>query len=82
MFREILAGLLVALVLLYMFYLYLAWCSKYSVTKVLYTTNPSFVLATDKAVIESYGSLMLPEYLSDTYKPIRFWILYNKARYL
>ncbi len=82
MIREILVGLLLALVILYMFYLYLAWCSKYSVTKVLYKTNIDLVLPNDKAVIESYGGFMLPEYLSDTYKPIRFWILYNKAKYL
>jgi hypothetical protein len=82
MLREILLGLLIAGILLYLFYLYLEWCSKYASAKVLYETNPLMVMKNDKAVIESYGKFMLPEYLSDTYKPIRFWMLYYKAKYL
>lgn len=80
MIREFIAGLLIAGVLLYLFYIYLAWCSGYASTKVLYSINPIVVSREDKEVIESYGKFMLPEYLSDTYKPLRFWILYYQAR--
>lgn len=82
MFREILFGVLIAAVLIYLFYLYLEWCSNYSSAKAMYATNSIAVMKADKEVIESYGKFMLPEYLSDTYKPVRFWILYYQARYL
>ncbi len=79
MFVEILIGLLISCVLVYLLYTYLSWCSSYSGTKVIYDTNPAMVSAKDRAVLDTYGRYMLPEYLSDTYKPIRFWILYYDA---
>lgn len=82
MFWEILFGLLIAVTLLYLFYIYLEWCNDYSFAKLIYSSNPSVVVGNDKNVIETYGSLMMPEYLSDTYKPIRFWILYYQSKYL
>lgn len=81
MFLEILFGFLIAGILLYLFYLYLEWCSNYASAKALYSISPLVVAGPDKSVIESYGDLMLPEYLSDTYKPIRFWIWYYAAKY-
>ncbi len=82
MFREILSGVLIAGVLIYLLYLYLEWCSNYASANALYAANSIAVAKADKDVIESYGKFMLPEYLSDTYKPIRFWILYYQAKYL
>lgn len=81
MIGEFLVGLLIAICLLYLFYLYLEWCSNYSAAKILYNVNPILVMQKDKDVIEQYGYFMLPEHLSDTFKPIRFWILYYQARY-
>jgi hypothetical protein len=79
MFGEILIGLLISAILLYLLYLYLGWCSTYSSAKILYKLNPSVVNSNDKQVIATYGKYMLPEYLSDTYRFIRFWILYYTA---
>ena len=81
MIIEILIGVLIAIILLYVFYLYLEWCNKYSTTKLLYNVNPLMVLTNDRQIIESYGKYMVPEYLSDTFKPIRFWILYYLAKW-
>lgn len=82
MFREFLVGFTIAGILLYLLYLYLEWCGKYSSQKILYDLSPMLLMEDDQKVIESYGEWMLPEYLSDTFKPIRFWILYYQARYL
>ncbi len=46
----------------------------------MYKYDPTMVLEKDRPTIEKYGSYILPTYLSDTYKPIRFWILYLKAK--
>ena len=80
MFKELIVAILISSILLYLFYLYLAWCSNYSSIKTIYNTTPMLVMAKDKAVIEKYGSFIMPEHLTDTYKPIRFWVLYYKAR--
>lgn len=67
-------------IILLLFYYYLAWCDKYAEVAELYRYNPSMVSLDDRAVIEKYGGYMLPRYMSDTYKPIRFGILYRWAR--
>ena len=78
---EILVGVLLAGVILYLFYIYLAWCSLYSDDKALYDSGAADLMFDDERQrIENYGWLMLPEYLSDTYKPIRFYIMYNIAK--
>lgn len=82
MIPEILLGLSIAILLLYLFYLYLEWCSQYSPMMSLYqnASTKAMVLSADRAVLDKYGQFLMPEYLADTYKPIRFWILYYTAR--
>ena len=77
---EIIISILVIGILLYLFYLYLEWCNKYSATKTLYSYNPELLLDTDKEIIDRYGVVILPEHLADTFKPIRFWLLYYQAK--
>ena len=80
MFGEILIGFIIALILVYLLYSYLAWCSANSSYKILYKVKPELLSAAATEVIQKYGDYMLPEYLSDSYKPLRFWILYYLAR--
>ncbi len=81
MVREIFVGIFVAVVILYLFYLYLAWSDKYAASKTLYKYSPYGVTKDQKETLEKYGALILPEYLSDTYKPLRFSILYFANKY-
>lgn len=78
---EIILGIIIACGLVYLFYLYLGWCDTYATSRDLYKLDPLFVLEKDREVVESYGSFILPTYLADTYKPIRFRILYTSAKY-
>ena len=80
MFIEILLGVCISILFIYMFYLYLGWCDANSYNRDLYAYDPTMLLEKDRPTIEKYGSYILPTYLSDTYKPIRFWVLYLKAK--
>lgn len=84
MFLEILLGAFISILLIYLLYLYLGWCSAYSGMYALYNnpTTKLMVLSKDRGVLETYGILLLPEYLADSYKPLRSNIFYFKARYL
>ncbi len=76
MFIEIILGIVISGILLYLFYIYLEWCDTHSFNRDLYNYDPTMILASSRDIIEKYGSYMLPTYLSDTYKPLRFWIMY------
>ncbi len=87
MIIEILLGLLIAIICLYLFYLYLEWCDKYNTIR-LQLSDPVLSVAIPKEkrleymnTLDSYGFLLLPPYLSDTYKPIRYKLLYTAASY-
>ena len=69
--------------LIYLFYLYLKWCSSMSTHKFNYDFPMTKMLVSkaNREILEKYGKFMLPEYLSDTFKPIRFNLLYFKAKY-
>lgn len=73
---NILISIFTVIILLVLFYYYLEWCNNNSGKLSLYKTDPIMVTDEDKAYIDSYGWLMLPKYLSDSFKPIRFQILY------
>jgi hypothetical protein len=81
MFLEILFGIIIAIILMYLFYLYLEWCDKHSANLELHQHAANFLLPADREYLDTYGKYMLPVYLADTYKPIRFWILYYSAKY-
>ena len=81
MLIEILFSLVIAGILVYLFYIYLGWCDNNSFNRDLYKFSPNMMRAADKQTIEKYGKYMLPTYMSDTYRPIRFWILYYRAKY-
>ncbi len=87
MIIEILIGLIIAIICLYLFYLYLEWCDKYNTIK-LHLADPilSVIMSEEEKkeytnTLDSYGSFLLPRYLSDTYKPIRYKLLYTAASY-
>lgn len=76
MFIEIILGIVISIILLYLFYLYLGWCDANSYNRDLYKYEPNLLLTEGRDTIEKYGSFILPTYLADTYKPLRFWIAY------
>jgi hypothetical protein len=80
MFIEILLGLVIATILIYLFYLYLEWCSNNSYKRDVYNYTPKLLMPTDRTNMEKYGSYILPTYMADTFKPIRFTILYYYAK--
>ena len=82
MILELLISIIIIGILLWLFYKYLEWCDKYSFAKLLYNNNPELLSETEKSTISQYGKFMLPEYLSDTFKPIRFWLIYYKVKLL
>ena len=81
MFIEIILGIVISIILIYLFYLYLEWCDNNSVNRDLYKYDPTMVLEERRNTIEQYGIFILPSYLSDTFKPLRSWILYYRAKY-
>ena len=79
MLIEIIIGFIIACIILYLLYLYLAWCDNNSYNRDVYNYEPKSLTPANKANIEKYGKWILPTYLSDTYKPIRSWIVYQRA---
>lgn len=84
MLKELFISFLIVLLLLYIFYVYLEWCNQYSPKMRLYSQNDTkFLVSTeDKLILDKYGNYLLPVYLADTYKPIRFWLLYYTNKYI
>lgn len=82
MLIEIIISLLLVAILLWIFYIYLEWCDKYSSIRDIYNYNPNILSSKDRDMMDKYGKFILPEYLCDTFKPLRFWILYYNAKYI
>lgn len=80
MLGEIIVSLILTFVLVLLFYLYLGWCNSLSGIVETYKYNPAILNASDQQKAKSYGWLVLPTYLADTYKPIRFQIEYQIAK--
>jgi hypothetical protein len=80
MFLEILFGIILALVLLYLFYLYLEWSEKWAVIKATYETMPAAVPKADAAYLDKNGWASPSEVISDTYKYTNFWLQYYYTR--
>ena len=80
MFIEIILGIVISIVLLYLFYLYLGWCDANSYNRDLYKYIPDVLPTADREMIDKYGTFILPTYLADTYKPLRFWIMYYREK--
>ena len=80
MIREILLGLVLALVLLYLYYLYLAWAAEWSGKYARYIVNPRAVVKNDAAYLDTYSRFLPPEPIADGYKVINFWFKYYFAR--
>ena len=80
MFIEIILGIVISVFLLYLFYIYLEWCDSNSYSRDLYKYAPDMLPTDIRDTIDKYGSFMLPTYLTDTYKPLRFWILYYREK--
>lgn len=81
MLFELLIGFLIAFTLLYLFYLYMDWNITYAPVKVLYDELKATLKKEQIAYIEKYHPYILPEYIVDGFKPVRFWILYYMALY-
>ncbi len=77
MFIEIVLGILIAIVLLYLWLLYLQWSDTYNGLYNTYKIIPASVSNSDKAILDKWNWALPPEVLSDTYKYINFWLLYN-----
>ncbi len=76
MILEILLGLIIAIILLYLYYLYLEWADNWSTKYAKYKINPKTILSSDVEYLNSYGWLLPPEPVSDGFKIINFWIRY------
>lgn len=63
------------LILIVVFYYYIEWCSKKYNEFYTYTSPLN---DEDK----KYFKLMLPKPVVDAWKPLKFWFLYNKVKYL
>jgi hypothetical protein len=91
----ILLSILIALVILYLFYLYLVWCSSLLERQTLYKTAYSSyyegklplenikIVATreDILFVKKWEFLIPSEVILDTVKPVRFWVLYYRAKF-
>jgi hypothetical protein len=68
---EFILGLIVCIVLLYLYFLYLRWADSYR-------TNMQFDTSLQNSF---YANLLPPAYVSDSYKYVNFWINYYTALY-
>lgn len=78
---EFIISIIITAILIYLFYLYLGWCNKYSFELELYMYSPSMLTMDKKQYLANYSKYMLPTYMSDTYKPLTFWPIYYKTKY-
>ena len=79
MTREILLGICIGLVLVYLYYLYLKWANAWSGKAVKYSSNPRMATRADADYLDSYGWALPPEPIADGFNVVNFWILYYMA---
>lgn len=79
MIREILLGLVIAVILLYLYYLYLKWADEWTGKHAKYTANARSVTKSDAEYITTYGWALPPEPIADGFKVVNFWMKYYTA---
>lgn len=79
MLLEILLGVLCAIVLLYLFYLYVGWGTNWTEKYAKYKINPKLVVTADADFLSKYGWILPPAPLADSYKVFNFWVKYYTA---
>jgi hypothetical protein len=82
MFIEILLGIIIAGIILYLIFLYIRWADEYNAKADMYKYIPSGVSADDVKTLSRYGWLLPPKVLSDTHKYINFWVKYYKLKFI
>jgi hypothetical protein len=80
MFIEIVLGCIIALIVLYLIFIYIKWASGISDASEMYKYLPAGVSPNDAETLSKYGWLLPPIVLSDTFKYINFWMQYYGAR--
>ena len=92
---SILITIIIVLLSLYLYYLYLLWASdlleKQTLYKNAYSSYYNGTLSIDSIKSESVRNDLLyvkkweafipPEVILDTVKPVRFWVLYYRAKF-
>ncbi len=74
MILEILLGITISIILIIGFFFYLKWCS--DTYDLLDSQITSYSIDEYKKNLSENGAYLLPEFLSDTYKPINWFIVY------
>jgi hypothetical protein len=76
MFIEIVLGIIVAVILIYLWVLYLSWADRYNNVYATYKVLPISVSVEDKEMLDNWGWALPSEVITDTYKYAYFWGLY------
>lgn len=76
MFIEIVFGLLIATILMYLWIVYLSWANEYNQPYYNYKFMPISVSPEEKFLLDRWGWALPSEVISDTYKYLYFWSLY------
>jgi hypothetical protein len=76
MISEIIPGIFLVLVLLFLFYQYLKWADTWNGQMQLYKALPVSVDPTTTAYLQQYGWALPSMVISDTYKYTNFWLTY------
>lgn len=76
MFIEIVLGIIVAIIMIYLWIQYLSWADRYNSIYATYKVLPISVSDEDKEMLNTWSWALPPEVISDTYKYAYFWSLY------
>jgi hypothetical protein len=81
MFAEILLGIILGLLLVYLYFLYVKWSLEYSsqLDSPRRDVNGNIMKDSNGKTLKNntYQFLLPPNSISDSYRPINFWITYN-----
>lgn len=79
MTREILLGIVIATILIYLYFLYLQWADEWSGKYARYSVNSRNVTKSDAEYLDTYGWAIPPEPIVDGFKVVNFWGKYYMA---
>jgi hypothetical protein len=82
MFIEIVIGVLIGMVIVYLWTLYLSFGDAYNDTYEIYKITPAVVSKSDRDILTQWGWSLPPVVVSDTYKYTNFWFLYWYSKYM
>jgi len=80
MIIDILLGILLSFIILYLWVLYVEWGDSLSFKYEIYKVSPKILPVKDRELLDKWGWALPPDVISNSYKYIYFWVIYTYVK--